>query len=89
MPDHLEERIRTRAHQLWREEGRPDGRAEVHWEQARILVAIEDDRTSLKPVTPEQPEPAEVMKNLGEFPTATTDQGDRQQYPSRAAEMPP
>jgi len=85
MPDDLEERIRKRAHQLWVEEGSPHGRAEAHWDQARILVAIEDDRTSLKPVTPERAEPAEVMENLGEFPTGTTDQGDRQQYPSRAA----
>jgi hypothetical protein len=86
MPDDLVERIRARAYEMWEQEGCPDGRAEVHWEQARILVAIEDDRTSLKPVTPEQPEPAEVMKNLGEFPTGQTDQGDRQQFPSRGAD---
>ena len=29
---------------LWEEEGRPEGRDEVHWEMARELVAIEDDQ---------------------------------------------
>lgn len=27
--------IRERAHQLWEEQGRPEGRHEEHWEQAR------------------------------------------------------
>ena len=79
----LEGRIRQRAHQMWEEEGQPEGQAEAHWEKARILVAIEDDRTSLKPVEPEAPEPAELMKNLGEFPGSQTDQGDEQHFPSR------
>jgi hypothetical protein len=83
--DDLQERIRKRAHQIWEDEGRPEGRADMHWEKARILVAIEDDRTSLVPVQPERPEPAEVMENLGEFPTALTDEGDRRQFPSRKA----
>ena len=46
-------------------------------------MAIEDDRTSLKRVTEDAAEPARVMENLGEFPAATTDEGDRQQYPAR------
>jgi len=82
----LEERIRARAHQLWEEEGRPEGRADDHWETARILVAIEDDRTSLVPVQPDQPEEAAIQENLGEFPGAETDEGDRQQFPSRRAQ---
>ena len=85
MADDLQQRIRKRAHQIWEDEGRPEGRADVHWEKARILVAIEDDKTSLVPVEPERPEPAEVMENLGEFPTALTDEGDRRQFPSRKA----
>jgi len=40
--DTLEQRIRARAHELWEEEGRPEGRAENHWAQARALVASED-----------------------------------------------
>jgi len=41
MQDNLEHVIRARAHQLWEQEGRPDGRAEDHWHQARTLVETE------------------------------------------------
>jgi hypothetical protein len=81
----LQDRIRAKAHQLWEEEGRPEGREMDHWDKARILVAIEDDRSSLIPVTPERPEEAALQANLGEFPSALTDEGDRQQTPSRQA----
>jgi hypothetical protein len=80
----LERRISQKAHELWEQEGRPEGRAGDHWEKARILVAIEDDRSSLLPVNTKPPvEEAEIQKNLGEFPTALTDQGDRRQVPAR------
>jgi hypothetical protein len=84
----LEARIRARAHQIWEEEGRPEGQEHAHWEKARTLIAIEDDKSSLKPVehnraAAEPAEPAETMRNLGEFPTAMTDQGDRQPFPQR------
>jgi hypothetical protein len=88
MPGTLEQRIRARAHQIWEQEGRPQGREHDHWEKARILVSIEDDKSSLKPVEPERPEPAQLMENLGEFPSALTDEGDRQQVPSRKAKAP-
>jgi hypothetical protein len=29
-----EEAIRARAYQFWLDEGRPDGRAEIHWQRA-------------------------------------------------------
>ena len=83
----LEERIRRKAYELWEEEGRPAGREMDHWDKARILVAIEDDRTSLVPVTPDRPEEATLQANLGEFPSALTDEGDRQQTPSRRVEV--
>jgi hypothetical protein len=82
MPDTLEARIREKAHMLWEEAGRPEGRAVEHWEKARTLVAIEDDRTGLKPATPPASEPLEIQDNLGEPPGALTDQGDRMQVPS-------
>lgn len=83
----FERRIRQKAHQIWEEEGRPEGRAREHWEKARVLVAIEDDSSSLVPVKPEPAvEEASIQDNLGEFPTALTDQGDRRQTPSREAE---
>jgi hypothetical protein len=88
MPGTLEQRIRARAHQIWEQEGRPQGRERDHWEKARILVSIEDDKSSLKPVEPERPELAQVMENLGEFPSALTDEGDRQQFPSAKLKAP-
>jgi|tagenome__1003787_1003787.scaffolds.fasta_scaffold20593747_2 hypothetical protein len=41
MQNNLEHLIRARAHQLWEQEGRPDGRAEHHWREARKLVEVE------------------------------------------------
>lgn len=54
----LEERKRILAYQLWEEEGRPDGRAEAHWERAcLILMSLgEEDQAPpqwLKRTTPE------------------------------------
>lgn len=34
MASDVEERIRARAHAIWEEEGRPDGRADEHWAMA-------------------------------------------------------
>jgi Protein of unknown function (DUF2934) len=45
-----EQRIRARAYRIWEEEGRPEGRAEVQWDTARELIAIEGNfQDSLKP----------------------------------------
>jgi hypothetical protein len=82
----LENRIRAKAYDLWVEEGQPEGREMDHWDKARILVAIADDRTSLIPVAPARLEEAALQANLGEFPTAMTDEGDRQPTPSRQTE---
>ncbi len=38
-----EERIRLRALQIWREQGRPDGRAREHWEQAERELGGDGD----------------------------------------------
>jgi hypothetical protein len=47
-----ERRIRERAYQIWEEEGRPEGKAEEHWEKARMIVLIEESLpTMLKPVS--------------------------------------
>jgi len=89
-----EQRIRDRAYRLWVEEGRPEGRAEAHWQMARELVAIEDNQrlaTKPNPVSggrdrnvrgTEPVEPIEAVENQGEFPTLT-DQGEEQTYPAR------
>ena len=41
-PDH--DRIAHKAHELWEAEGRPHGRDQDHWDQAREMVAIEDSQ---------------------------------------------
>lgn len=84
----LESRIRERAYYLWLQEGCPEGRAEVHWEEASELVAIEDNqKLTTRPVPPADSspttvEPLEAVENAGEFPTLT-DQGEEQPYPRR------
>ncbi len=40
MPD--EDRIRRRAHAIWEREGRPEGRHQEHWEQARREIEAEE-----------------------------------------------
>jgi hypothetical protein len=92
MADDFEERVRERAFRLWQEEGCPEGRADVHWDRARELVAIEDNyAVTLKPVDEFSQrlgpygEPVEeiiAVENEGEFPTLT-DQGEEQTYPTR------
>jgi len=37
-----EERVRHRAYELWEEAGRPAGRAEEFWQQARAELAAAD-----------------------------------------------
>jgi hypothetical protein len=88
-----DERIRVRAYHLWEADGRPRGREEEFWERARELIAIEDNPTAGQlpnPMQanprpgPEEPvEPIEAVENQGEFPGRLTDQGERQQAPSR------
>jgi hypothetical protein len=88
--DDFEDRVRKRAYRLWQEEGCPEGRADIHWDQARELVAIEDNhRLARKPISAPAPgpagepvEPLEAVENAGEFPTLT-DQGEEQTYPRR------
>ncbi len=45
MDDH-DERIRKRAHEIWEEEGRPEGREYSHWLRARAAIAEEDGTAS-------------------------------------------
>ena len=90
MTDEREERIRQKAHMLWEQEGRPQGREAAHWDMATELVAIEDNHAlamtplseSERALSAEQRgEPVEALENAGEFPTLT-DQGE-QQIPHR------
>jgi len=49
MPDDprhdLEQRIRERAYELWLQAGRPEGRAEAHWREARAALEAEERET--------------------------------------------
>ena len=85
-----DQRIREKAHQMWLEEGQPEGRADAHWDMATELVAIEENQLlTLKPVknpfalspNGEPVEPLLAVENAGEFPTLT-DQGEEKAYPS-------
>lgn len=38
------ERIRRRAHAIWENEGRPEGRALEHWEKASQDIALEQEQ---------------------------------------------
>ena len=42
MAGQKDDRIRERAHAIWEREGRPDGREQDHWEQARREVENEE-----------------------------------------------
>lgn len=79
-------RIRERAYHMWDQDGRPDGRAEDHWALAREAIALEDAGGGATKPVDESKEPiveeAFIQDNLGEFPTAFTDQGDRRQTPA-------
>ena len=90
--DEHERRIRARARRLWEQDGRPRGRLDEYLERARELQAIEDNpQAGLLPnpmtlhhgtIEPAEPvEEAELMENLGEFPSRLTDQGDRSAVP--------
>ena len=77
--DEYEQTIRERAHRLWEQEGRPEGRAEHHWVQAKEIMAIEEGRPetllSVQETASAPVEPIEALINAGEFPTLT-DQGE-------------
>jgi hypothetical protein len=77
MTKDLEARIRERAHQIWLQEGSPEGRAESHWELAKIAIALEGARPEmLNPIETPTSEPVEAWTNQGEFPQLT-DQGEQ------------
>jgi hypothetical protein len=93
-----EERIRAHAQRIWEEEGRPEGRAQEHWDMATELVAIEDNQnlaTKPNPLTHpdnrgefgEPVEPAAAAGSLGDLPHLT-DQGDRAEMPTPRRRAP-
>ncbi|MFC3167433.1 MULTISPECIES: DUF2934 domain-containing protein [Paracoccus] len=49
-----DDRIRQRAHQLWEEQGRPEGKHAEHWEQARTEIG--NDETLMDRLREDPPE---------------------------------
>lgn len=77
-------RVNLRAYDLWVAEGRPEGRADVHWDKASELVAIEDSQRDTMLRSASDGEPVEslvAVENAGEFPTLT-DEGEEKTAPS-------
>lgn len=90
----LDKRIQARAEKLWREAGGPASGADSFLDQARTLIAIEDDPKAgtlpnplsrVDNIGPEgEPiEPTAEVENEGEFPTLT-DQGEQTYPPHRS-----
>ncbi|HEY0419692.1 MAG TPA: DUF2934 domain-containing protein [Acetobacteraceae bacterium] len=79
-----EARIRQRARLLWEEDGSPAGREDDFLDRARFLVGMEEHAGAAQvPLDKSGPvvEEASIQENLGDFPTAYTDFGDRRQTP--------
>jgi hypothetical protein len=85
MSDLDEDRVRAKAHDLWESEGRPEGRAERHWVEAREIVALEDSAGStlqqLDETTGETVEPLIAVQSHGDVPELT-DLGEDRRGPS-------
>ena len=77
---HDHDRIAAKAHELWEADGRPHGRDQDHWDQAREIIAVEDSqRDTLLPRDTGAQEPIEepeaALRNLADMPNLT-DQGE-------------
>ena len=68
VPADREERIRQRAHELWEQKGRPEGRAQDHWERAAQDLDREDAAIQREGIAGEKP---------GVKPKMETDQKQR------------
>lgn len=83
-----DQHIREKAYHLWLDEGRPEGRADVHWEKARELAAIEEaqDTATMPPedALERGAEPTQAFQNYGEAP-GLADQGSEETGPSLGA----
>lgn len=60
--DSREEQIRARAHQIWEEEGRPQGREREHWERAAREI---DAREAGGEARTERSGPDEIAGSIG------------------------
>lgn len=87
--DAWQDRVAARARVMWADAGEPEGGPERFEEQARELLAIEENPdATTKPVeSGPDAEPMIAVENQGEFPTLT-DQGEERAYPASGPEWP-
>lgn len=52
MPKYSEDQIREYAHKLWESEGKPDGRADEFWHQAKTELESDEPGDEITPETP-------------------------------------
>jgi hypothetical protein len=62
---HDEHHIRQRAYEIWEQEGRPDGRHDEHWAQARQEIKTEDLVLSSAAEAPEDASPTVTAPDSG------------------------
>lgn len=77
LDEHLHDRIKMVAYELWEQEGRPEGRAMDHWDEATRRVLAEARGGSLPRQPPEERAPVErVTPNpRKEVPGVSADTG--------------
>jgi hypothetical protein len=80
MDDH-NERIRQRAHEIWEEEGRPEGREYSHWVRARAEIGDEEGET------PERASKADIALNA--LPPGTVPENPTAENPDRIVQLRP
>jgi hypothetical protein len=56
--DEKQSKIRERAHQIWEQEGRPNGQEQAHWERATKEIEEEDQTIQPPAVVPTPKRPA-------------------------------
>lgn len=80
MNDH-DERIRQRAHEIWEEEGQPEGREYSHWLRAKADVHDEDENA------PERASKADIAQNA--LPPGTVPENPTAENPDRIVRLKP
>jgi hypothetical protein len=68
----LEQRIRERAYQIWEQEGRVDGRADQHWQTAKLELTNAEEASSAPPAIEAPAMTAQPVKKSRRASTAKT-----------------
>lgn len=86
MAEERTRRIQERAHSLWEQEGRPDGRNEQHWSRAEREIDAEDAAGASSPtgITTARRQP---KRRAGTKTVADTSSGSQEEATGMAAEV--